>query len=219
VVGTSYSELTALGLKNGDTIMQNKGQAGAKKSYRVLLLLVVGLAATANAFKELNQLRDLTLQTTHFVAQLQEAFVPAGDLATVRGETCQNRRVLPPPPLPEAPSVPPAPAVESDAVQVEVPAVAPVAPVRPAGPSVVAPAAPKVREVPQARPVRPARAAEVRVFVPAVDFEKSIKEAFQSDQSLKALKAKSRRYLYVTPDGHDVIFKTLNRSINLRSAS
>lgn len=198
--------------------MQNKGQAGANKSYRVLLLVVVGLAAGANAFKELNQLRDLTMQTTHFVAQLQDAFVPAGDLTTIRVETCQNRRTLPPAPLTEVPAVPPVPAV--NAVPVDVPEVAPVAPVQPAVPSVVAPPVPKVREVPQPRSVRSTRgAAEVRVFVPTVDFEKSIKDAFESDQSLKALKTKNRRYFYVNPDGHDVIFKTFNRSINLRSAS
>ena len=203
--------------------MQNTGQAGAKKSYRVVLLLVVGLAACANAFKELNQLRDLTMQTTQYVAQLQDSFVPAGDLTTIRVETCQNRRMIPPPPLPEVAPVPPAPAVESDAVQVEVPEVAPVAPVVPVAPavrSIVAPAAPKVREVPPARPARPARgAAEVRVFAPSVDFEKTIKDAFESDLSLKALKAKNRRYIYVSPEGHDVILKTFNRSLNLRSAS
>jgi len=197
--------------------MQNTGQAGAKKSYRVLLLLVVGLAACANTFKELNQLRDVTQQTTQFVAQLQDVFAPANDLTTVRVETCQSRRMVPPPPLPEIAPVPPVPAVESDAVQIEVPAVTPAPPVvRPAAP----PAGLKAPEVPQPRRVRSLHGPEeVRVFVSTDDFEKSIKDAFASDQSLKALKARNRRYIYVTPEGHDVILKTLNRSINLRSAS
>ena len=202
--------------------MQNTGQASGKKSYRVVLLLVVGLAALANTYREVNQLRDLTLQTTSFVAQLQDAFAPANEPTIVSVETCQNRRMSPPaPPMPEAAPVPPVPAVEADASEVEVPAVPAVAPVAPV-PAVrpVAPANLRAPEVPQPRRVRPAHGpAEVRVFVSTDDFQKNIKDAFESDQSLKALKAKSRRYIYMTPDGRDMLLKTLNRSLNLRSAS
>jgi len=125
-------------------------------------------------------------------------------------ETCQNSKMLlpPPPPLP-APVAP----VQSDAVDVVVPKV-------PRSPEVAPPAPPAVREVPKPRRVvRPATpdAAEVRVLLSADDFvEKSIKDA---DQSAKTLKTKNRRYIFVTPEGHDVILKTLSRSINLRSAS
>ena len=49
--------------------------------------------------------------------------------------------------------------------------------------------------------------------------EKSLKDAFNSDQTFKAFKTRNRRFIFVTPDGHDVILKTLNRSVNLRSAS
>ena len=216
-MGPVNSELTALGLKNGDIVMQNVGQGSDKKSYRVVLLLVIGLASFSNAMKELNQVRDLTLQTTNFLAQVKDAFAPADELTTINVETCQNRTMSPPPPpLPELPAVPVAPAAASDVTEVEVPEVAPAPPALPA----VAPTAPRVREVPQPRRVRPAHGpAEVRVFVSTDDFEKSIKDAFESDQSLKALKAKNRRYIYMTPDGRDVILKTFNRSINLRSAS
>jgi outer membrane biosynthesis protein TonB len=200
-----------------DNVMQNTGQGSDKKSYRVLLLLLVGLASFSSAMKELNQVRELTLQTTNFLAQLKDAFAPAGELTTVSVETCQNSRMSPPPPpLPALPPVPPAPAVESDAMDIDVPEVAPAPP----APPVTPPAAPKPREVPQPRRLRPAHdPAEVRVFFSTDDFEKSIKDAFESDQSLKALKAKNRRYIYVTPDDHDVILKTFNRSINLRGAS
>ena len=198
--------------------MQNAGQASGKNSYRVALLLVVGLASIANAVKEVNQLRAVTLQTRNFVAQLKDVFVPATEPTIISVETCQNRTISPPPPpLPAVVPAPPAPVVEAEVNEIEVPEVAPLPP---APPAAVSPAAPRVREVPQPRRVRLARdPAEVRVFVSADDFAKSIKDTFASDQSFKALKAKNRRYIYLTPEGHDVILKTLNRSINLRSAS
>jgi hypothetical protein len=192
--------------------MQNMGQ-GSDKKYRVLLLLLVGLASFTSAMKELNQVRDFSLQATNFVAQVKDVFVPADQMTTLSVETCKNASTAPP--APPLPALPPAPAVEPDATQVEVPEVPEVAPVAPAQP-----VAPKVREVPQPRRVlRPHGPAEVRVFFSADDLEKTIKDAFTADQSLKALKAKNRRYIYVAPEGHDVILKTLNRSITLRSAS
>ena len=196
--------------------MQNTGQGSEKKSYRVALLLLVGLFSFSSAMKDLNQVRELTLQTTSFLAQVRDAFAPAVEPTTISIETCQNRSMSPPPPpLPIVAPVAPVPAVESDVTEVEVPEVAP-APLAPPAPVV----APRVREVPQPRRVRPAHGpAEVKVFVSTDDFEKSIKDAFESAQSLKALKAKNRRFIYVTPESHDVILKTFNRSINLRSAS
>ena len=68
---------------------------------------------------------------------------------------------------------------------------------------------------------RPAHdAAEVRVLLSRDDFvEKTIKDAFESDQSVKTFKTRNRRFIFVTPEGHDIILKTLNRGVNLRSAS
>jgi hypothetical protein len=194
--------------------MQNMGQASEKRSYRVILLLVVGLAAFSSAMKELNQVRDLTLEATNLVAQWKDAFVPADPMVTVSVETCQNSRALlppPPPPVQALPPLPPVAPVQSDAVDVVVPEAAP-----------AAPASPAVREVPKPRrAVRPARdAAEVRVLLSNDNFvEKSLKDAFNSDQSFKAFRTRNRRFIFVNPESHDVILKTLNRSVNLRSAS
>ena len=193
--------------------MQNTGQASEKRSYRVILLLVVGLAAFSSAMKELNQVRDLTVEASNLVAQWKDVLAPVDPMTTISLETCQNRRVLVPPPpalqtLPPLP--PPAAPVEADAVDIVVPEAAP------------APPAPAVREVPKPRrAVRPARdSSEVRVLLSGDDFvEKSLKDALEADQSLKALKIRNRHFIFVTPDGHDVILKTLNRSVNLRSAS
>jgi len=197
--------------------MQNTGQASEKKSYRVILLLVVALAAFSSAMKELNQVRDMTVEASNLVAQWKQAIAPADPMVTLSVETCQNTRTLvPPPPLQALPPAPAAP-VQADAMDVVVPAAPPAPEAVP-----VQPAPPAVREAPKPkRAVRPAHdAAEVRVLLSKDDFvEKTIKDAFESDQSVKAFRTRNRRFIFVTPEGHDIILKTLNRSVNLRSAS
>ena len=198
--------------------MQNTGQASEKKSYRVILLLVVALAAFSSAMKELNQVRDMTVEASNLVAQWKQAIAPADPMVTLSVETCQNTRTLmPPPPMQALPPAPPAAPVQADAMDVVVPASPPAPEAVP-----VQPAPPAVREAPKPkRAVRPAHdAAEVRVLVSKDDFvEKTIKDAFESDQSVKAFRTRNRRFIFVTPEGHDIILKTLNRSVNLRSAS
>ena len=193
--------------------MQNMGQASEKRSYRVILLLVVGLAAISSAMKELNQVRDLALEASNLVAQVKNAFAPADPMVTVSVETCQNSKTLvpPPPPVMALPALPPVAPVRSDAVDIVVPEVAP-----------APPAPPAVRELPKPRRVVRSThdAAEVRVLLSTDDLvEKGLKNALEADQSLKLLKTRNRRFMFVTPDGHDIILKTLNRSVNLRSAS
>src|SRR6185503_14130719 len=99
------SGLTTLGSKNEDKGMQNTGQGSEKKSYRVILLLVVGLAAFSSAMKELNQVHALTLQTSELIAQWTDAIAPAEQhaiLALAKVESCENSQIVvpPPPPLP-----------------------------------------------------------------------------------------------------------------------
>jgi hypothetical protein len=163
--------------------MQNTGQGCEKKSYRVLLLLVVGLAAFSSAMKELNQVQDLSLQAGDLFAQAKEMIAPVEDVKPVSVETCQNSRTLLPPPVPALP-----PAVESNATDVVVPEVVPAPP--------APPAASRVREVLRPKRVAPPAhsPAEVRLMV-------------------------NRRFIFVTPEGRDMLLKTLNRGINLRSAS
>ena len=198
--------------------MQNTGQGSEKKSYRVILLLVVGLAAFSSAMKELNQVHELTLQTSSLVAQWTDALVPAEHREILaRVETCDDKqlRVPPAPPaLPAPVAVPP--------VDVEVPDV--VAPEITA-PALVPPTPPRVPSVPAAKPKRAVRqshdSAEVRVLLSTDDLvDKSLRDSLEADVTLKALKAKNRRHqIFVSPDGKDIILKSLNRSINLRSAS
>ncbi|HEY2960909.1 MAG TPA: hypothetical protein VGJ37_00710 [Pyrinomonadaceae bacterium] len=202
--------------------MQNTGQGGEKKSYRVILLLVVGLAAFSSAMKELNQVHALTLETSSLLAQWSDRLVPAERAIAV--ETCENNQVkipLPPMPVvPELPPMPPAPVAQpaeqyspEDSPEIVSPEAAPAPPAPPRVPAT--PASKSRRAAPPAHD-----SAEVRVLLSTDDLiEKSIKDAFETDPSLKSLKAKNRRHIFITPNGKDVILKTLNRSINLRSAS
>src|SRR5262245_33270532 len=57
--------------------MNNTDQSGEKNGYKVILLLVVGLAAFSSALKELNQLQQFSLEASRLVAQLSEKFAPA----------------------------------------------------------------------------------------------------------------------------------------------
>ena len=192
--------------------MQNTGQGSEKKSYRVVLLLFAGLVAFSSAMKELNQVQQLTLQTSGLIAHWTDAIAPAAEhyamLAQV--ETCEQTKIRVPP-LPTLP--PPAVApVELPAPEIAAPALVPPTPRR----APVAPA-PKPKRV-----VRPSHDdAEVRVLLSTDDLvEKSFRDALQADVTLKALKAKTRRHqIFITPDGKDVLLKSLPRGINLRSAS
>ena len=188
--------------------MQNTGQGNEKKSYRVVLLLFAGLVAFSSAMKELNQVHQLTLQTSGLIAHWADAIAPAEhDAILAQVETCEQTKILVPPvpPLP-APAVPP--------VQLEAPEIA--------APALVPPTPPKAPAAKPRRVVRPSHDdAEVRVLLSTDDLvEKSLRDALRADVTLKALKAKNRRHqIFITPDGKDVLLKSLPRGINLRSAS
>src|SRR3982750_4707048 len=107
--------------------MQNTGQASEKKSYRVILLLVVGLAAFSSAMKELNQVRDLTMETSKLVAAWSDVFAPADKNAMlVKVETCESSQIPAPPPPPPVITVQPVAAPEPVAPTEVAPAVTPV---------------------------------------------------------------------------------------------
>jgi len=201
--------------------MQNTGQGSEKKSYRIVLLLIVGLAAFSSAMKELNQIQAFTLQTGQLIAQLTDSLPNDRNEMLVRVDTCDSKILPPLPAAPALPAVPPVhvvPAVPSSPaeVEVDVPDVPQAAP---------APAAPRAkprrvvrveREVPV---TAKAEVPEVRLFISTEEvLNKALKDAFQADFNQKALKAKNRRHIMISPDGRDVILKSLNRSINLRAS-
>ena len=56
--------------------MNSVGQSGDRKSYRVILLLAVGLTAFSSAMKELNLLREFSRDTSNMVASWSHALTP-----------------------------------------------------------------------------------------------------------------------------------------------
>ncbi len=172
--------------------MQNTGQATEKKSYRVLLLLIVGLAAFSSAMKELNQVHELTLQTGQLVARWTDMLPREQNEMLVKVDTCDSKILPPVPAMPALPAVPPVPAIPA-APDVEI-----VVPDAPA----TAPSAPAVPRVKPRRVVRTQRdaaavhASEVRVLVSTDEVvDKALKAAFIFDFNQKALKAKNRRQI------------------------
>jgi hypothetical protein len=204
--------------------MQYTGQGSEKRSYRIVLLLIVGLAAFSSAMKELNKVHEFTLQTGELIAQWTGSMATEKSEMLVKVDTCDSQIPVPPlpalPPMPPMPSaapvVPPAPPAD---VEIDAPdALPPVAP----------PAAPAVPEVPKPRRVvrvhreaataKAADVPEVKVYVSSEEIlDRVLKDAFEADVNLKAIKAKNRRHFVISPNG-DVILKSLNRSINLRAS-
>jgi hypothetical protein len=202
--------------------MQNTGQGSEKKSYRIILLLIVGLAAFSSAMKELNQIQAFTLETGQLIAQLTDSLPNDRNEMLVRVDTCDSKILPPLPAAPALPAVPPVsavPAVSSSPaeLEVDVPDVPQPAPPAPAAPRAKPRRVVRVeREVPI---TAKAEVPEVRVFISSEEvLNKALKDAFQADFNQKALKAKNRRHIMISPDGRDVILKSLNRSINLRAS-
>jgi len=63
-------------------MINKQNQSGEKKSYLVLLLLVVGLAAFSSAMSELNQLRSLTVETGRLIALWSDLVVPSASASS-----------------------------------------------------------------------------------------------------------------------------------------
>src|SRR5918996_2056081 len=93
--------------------MQNTGQGSEKRSYRVILLLIVGLAAFSSAMKELNQVHELTLQTGQLIAQWTDSLPNHRNEMLVKVDTCDSKIQRPLPAVPALPAMPSAPAVSA----------------------------------------------------------------------------------------------------------
>src|ERR1044072_1375417 len=81
--------------------MNSTGQNSDKASYRIILLLVVGLTAFSSAMKELNQIQQLTLDASRLVAQWSGTIVPAevpqapAPMLVQKVESCEMKQSAP----------------------------------------------------------------------------------------------------------------------------
>ena len=207
--------------------MNSVGQSGDRKSYRIILLLVVGLTAFSSAMKELNLLREFSRDTSNMVASLSKAVVPEAPeppkvvipapVAPVveQVEVCDSRNELQEVELVDHLQL------GGDVARAEVKN-------KEAGTKAVAERSKRrdVRAVATFRSHRSAdielielrkqvrRAADLKVMIMA-DSDGEVELAIPPAFEFKAPKAKTYRQP-ITPDQRELL-KTLNRSLNLRA--
>src|SRR5829696_8277545 len=80
--------------------MNSTGQNNDKASYRIILLLVVGLTAFSSAMKELNQVQQLGLDASRLIAQWSATIAPVEFPQTpapmlVKVESCEMKQSTP----------------------------------------------------------------------------------------------------------------------------
>ena len=169
--------------------------------YRVILLLVIGLTAFSSAMKELNEVRQLALDATSFVAQLADNVAPnpvpqipenpQPAITVEAARTCEIKQSLPSVELPwlehdQRPrAVVPRPSQLIELAKLQKPVI-------------------RVKKLPQ-------------IDIDPVAFEFTI----PSDPDAEPVfKMRTRRHdtLRINPRDREFL-KTLNRSINLRIAS
>ena len=202
--------------------MNSTGQHGEKTSYRIILLLVVGLTAFSSAMKELNQLQQFGLEASRLAAEWSGKLIPGEipqpvPVITVETTslTCENKELQQ-----SAPSVE-LPWLDNDAA-----------------PDAPAPERIKIRKAPPAPRAleQPSRLTEIqiaklrklqRLDIDPVEFEVRVlsdhdaeADAFVAPElPLYTFKTKSRKHNPVkNPREREIILKSLNRSINLRIA-
>jgi hypothetical protein len=213
--------------------MNSVGQSGDKKSYRVILLLVVGLTAFSSAMKELNLLREFTRDASGLVASLSNAVAPSHPAeklvpvevprTAVRLEACEENDLHPTQVQVDV-GVAPQPGIEQGA-EVKI---------KDVGKTVVArrmnsrtvrsevqvAALPKHRvediEMIELRK-QARRLADLKLTI-LTDGEDEVEVAIPANLGLKPPKLKTHRQIIINQSERDAFLKNLNRSLNLRSA-
>ena len=210
--------------------MNSVGESGDRKSYRIFLLIIVGLTAFSSAMKELNLLREFTRDTGNLVASWTQTVAPEAPPVAVPAEV--------PPPVEKVE------VCESNHKHDTWRAVEPVEQEQLGGS--VAQAEVKIKEVGKTfvaersrrrdtqavatlRANRSAaidvlklrkqipREADLKVMIMA-DSDNEADFAFPSNFEFKVPKVKTlNRHVTIKPEEREVL-RTLNRSLNLRSA-
>ncbi len=201
--------------------MNSTGQHGEKASYRIILLLVVGLTAFSSAMKELNQLQEFGLEASRLAAEWSGKLVPAesppvNPVITVENTplTCENKELQQSAPSVELPwldneAAPAARTLERVKIRKATPA-----------PPAVEHQVLTESQIARLRQLR-------RLEIDPVEFEVRIFSDNDAEADapvapelpLYTFRTKSRKHSPVkTPREREIILKSLNRSINLRTA-
>lgn len=200
--------------------MNNTGQNNDKASYRIILLLVVGLTAFSSAMKELNQIQQLGLDASKLIAHWSATIVPvevpqAPVPLVVKAESCDMKQSTPSVELPWLTHVAQA---ETDEIE---------------EPVVVKRTSTSKGDVVKVKKVRRINIDPVQfqVRIPSIhDADAEADEPIVSDFPVTTfsltpfpatpLKARTRRNgsLRINTRDREMLLKTFNRSINLRIA-
>jgi len=213
--------------------MNSVGQSGDRKSYRVVLLLVVGLTAFSSAMKELNLLREFSRDTSDLVASWSRAVSPETP-AVPQAPQVPDVAPVPVPPVVEEVEIcdnsHSLPEVESVDLLKSGGAVAPAeVKIKAVGKTVVAERF-RHRNVPAVATFRGNRSAgidliELRRHIPResdlrvmimADSDGGVRIPVPSDFEFKVPKVKTYRQV-IKPEERELL-KSLTRSFNLRSA-
>jgi len=188
-----------------------------KASYRIILLLVVGLTAFSSAMKELNQIQQLSLDASRLMAQWSGTIVPVEVPQTppppmtvqiVKSESCELKQSTPSVELPWLTHV--AQAETNEIEETEAP------------PAVKRSNDVKVKKV-RRHEVDPV---QFQVRIPSVHeadaeaFEVTVPEVPVTSFAATPFKFKTRKNgsFRINTRDREMLLKTLNRSINLRIA-
>lgn len=207
--------------------MNSVGQSGDRKSYRVILLIAVGLTAFSSAMKELNLLREFSRDTSDMVASWSKALTPETPKVVVpvevpvpveKVEVCESSH--------KVNEVEPV-----DQVELGGGVARPEVKIKEVGKTFVAERSRRrnTEAVATLRANRSAdielldlrkqipREADLKVMIMA-DSDREGEFAFPSSFEFKVPKVKNlNRHIIIKPEERDVL-KSLNRSLNLRSA-
>lgn len=187
-----------------------------KASYRIILLLVVGLSAFSSAMKELNQIQQLSLDASRLMAQWSGTIVPAEVPQTpqpilVKSESCEMKQSTPSVELPWLTHV-----AQAETNEIEETAAPPV--VKRSSPGDIV----KVKKV-RRHELDPV---QFQVRIPSVHeadaeaFEVTVPEVPVTSFAATPFKFKTRKggSFRINTRDREMLLKTLNRSINLRIA-
>ena len=196
--------------------MNSTGQNNDKASYRIILLLVVGLTAFSSAMKELNQVQQLGVDASRLIAQWSATIVPvevpqAPAPMVVKVESCEMKQSTPSVELPWLTHD--AQAETSEIEETEAPVI--------------------VKRLSKGDVVKAKRERRIdvdpvqfQVRIPsdhdseADSFELVVPEMPVSSFSAQPFKFKTRRNnsIRLSTRDREMLLKTFNRSINLRIA-
>lgn len=189
--------------------MKSTGQNSDKASYRIILLLIVGLTAFSSAMKELNQIQQLSLDASRLIAQVSGKIVPAQvpttpiPVVVQKTESCEMKQSEP---SVELPWTHVAQADTNEMEEIEAPVI--VKRSKRERRSTIDPVQFEVRISPD----HGDEAETVELTVPQFPVTSFTAAPFK-------FKTRKHNPIRISTRDREMILKTLNRSISLRSAS